>query len=158
MLFLKGKFSYGPALSALLLIGSLAAVHAGEVEFIQSEATKSAGLPFSDVVRVGDLLFLSGQIGAVPSAATLTLAEGGIEAETRQAMDNIGTALSLAGAGFEDVVKCSVFLADVSEWAVFNKVYLTFFEGLPPARSAFGANGLAGGARVEIECIAALAD
>jgi 2-iminobutanoate/2-iminopropanoate deaminase len=110
-------------------------------------------LPFSSAVRVGDLLFLSGAIGNLPGS--LTLAEGGTPGETRQTMDNIGATLKHCGLGFADVVKVTVMLADMSEWAAFNAVYIEYFarERLP-ARSAFGCNGLALGARLEIECVA----
>lgn len=121
------------------------------MDFIVSHGTKSAGLPFSDAVRVGGILCLSGQIGHRPG--TLDLVPGGIEAETRQMMDNIARVLNADGRSFDDVFKCTVMLADMSEWRRFNKVYLEYFkpERLP-ARSAFGANGLALGAAVEMEC------
>ncbi len=114
-----------------------------------------ARLPvFTPAVRVGDLVFLSGAIGTPPSGA-LELVEGGIGPETRATMENIGRVLEAAGLGFEDLVKCTVFLADIADFAAMNEVYLTFFEGMePPARSALAASGLALGARVEIECIA----
>lgn len=109
-------------------------------------------LPFSDAVRAGNTLYLSGQIGVVPG--TLRLVEGGIRAEAGQAMRNIQTTLESHGLGMQDVVKCTVMLADMADWPAFNEVYRTFFEKPFPARSAFGANGLALGARVEVECIA----
>ena len=84
---------------------------------------------------------------------TLDLAEGGIAAETRQTMDNISAVLSEFDSSMNDVVKCTVFLADMAEWSAMNEVYRTYFEN-PPARSALGASGLALNARVEIECIA----
>jgi len=107
--------------------------------------------PFSPVVRVGDVLYLSGQIGARPDG---TLPDSLAE-QTRLAMENIEAALALAGAGLEDVFKCTVMLDDMSQWAEFNPVYLGYFTpGRLPARSAFGTNGLALGALVEIECLA----
>jgi len=87
------------------------------------------------------------------SAVTLDLAEGGIAGETRQTMDNISKVLQEFGSSMDDVVKCTVFLADMSEWGAMNDIYKTYFKN-PPARSALGANGLALNARVEIECIA----
>jgi 2-iminobutanoate/2-iminopropanoate deaminase len=109
------------------------------------------GLPFSSAVRAGDTLYLSGNIGNIPG--TMDLAEGGITGETRQTMDNIANVLKEFGSSLDDVVKCTVFLADMSEWGAMNEVYKTYFKN-PPARSAIGTNGLALNARVEIECIA----
>ncbi|HJU91089.1 MAG TPA: RidA family protein [Gemmatimonadaceae bacterium] len=108
-------------------------------------------LPFSPAVRVGNLLFLSGQIG---TGADGNLVAGGIAAETRQAMENIRGVLSRSGSSMDRVVKCLVMLADMQEWAAMNVVYTAYFPNAKPARSSFGANGLALGARVEIECIA----
>jgi len=117
--------------------------------------TEELGLPFSSAVRVGDTLYLSGNLGNVPG--TNTLVEGGIQAETRQTMENIKAVVEQFGSSMDRIVKCTVFLADMSEWPAMNEVYRTFFEN-PPARSAFGANGLALDARVEIECIAVAGD
>lgn len=123
-------------------------------EYLNSGSVLPTSLPFSEAVRVGNTLYLSGQIGNLPG--TLTLADGGIEGQTRQVMANIRTSLQAHGYGLQDLVKCSVFLADMAEWDAFNTVYATFFEpGRYPARSAFGTSGLAVDARVEVECIAA---
>ena len=108
--------------------------------------------PFTRAVRVGNLLFLSGQIG---TDATGRLVPGGIQPETRQTLENIRAELQRNGLGMDRVAKCTVFLADIAEWGRMNEVYATFFPGPKPARSAAGSNGLALGARVEIECIAA---
>jgi len=110
------------------------------------------GIPLSDAVRVDHLLFLSGKLGNIPGTAQL--AEGGIQAETRQALENIKASLESHGSSLANVVKCTVFLADITEWGAMNEVYKTYFAANPPARSAVGVNGLALGARVEIECIA----
>jgi 2-iminobutanoate/2-iminopropanoate deaminase len=123
---------------------------AREVEYLRSATTAELGLPFSDAVRVGHLLFVSGQIGNAPG--TTTLVPGGIAAETRQSLENVRTILEAHGSSMDDVVKCTIMMADISEWAEMNNVYVTFFEERLPARSALGANGLALGARVEIEC------
>ncbi|HRQ65692.1 MAG TPA: RidA family protein [Xanthomonadaceae bacterium] len=123
------------------------------VEFHRSEDFAARGIPLSEAVRAGDLLLLSGQLGFVPGAG---LAEGGIEAETRQTMDNIGAILGRHGLGFEHVVKCLVMLADIAEWPAFNKVYAGYFKESFPARSAFGGVQLVAGARVEVECMAAM--
>jgi reactive intermediate/imine deaminase len=126
------------------------------MQFIASPEDSALGLPFSAAVRVGDMLHLSGALGNRPG--TLTLVEGGIAAEARQAMDNIGRVLAACGLGFADIVKCTVMLADMGEWRAFNAVYVEYFEpGRLPARSAFGATGLALGARVEIEAMARFA-
>ena len=127
---------------------------AGEnVEYLNSGKILPQGLPFSEAVRVGDTLFLSGQIGVLPGG--LTLVSGGIRAEARQTMENIKATLEVHGYSMKNLVKCTVMLADIDEWGSFNEVYKTFFSPPYPARSAFAASGLAVGARVEVECIAA---
>lgn len=127
---------------------------APEVEFLNSPAVEQLNLPFSEAVRVGNTLYLSGQIGNIPG--TKELVPGGIEAESKQALDNIKATLERFGSGLDDVVKCTVFLADIDEWPVLNGVYENYFTGHFPARSAVAGSGLALGARVEIECIAVL--
>ncbi len=115
-----------------------------------------AGLPFSSAVRVGKMLYLSGQVGIVPGE--MKLVAGGIREQTTQVMSNIASVLSANGIGFDEVVKCTAMLADMSEWGAFNDVYRTYFKKHFPARSAFGSTGLALGARVELECMAVLPD
>ena len=106
-------------------------------------------LPFSSAVRVGDILYLSGAIGRGPDGKP----PEGIEAQTRATMDDIGETLKLAGLKHSDLFHCTVFLSDMKNWAAFNQIYMTYFpDGPLPARSAFGANGLALGALMEIEC------
>jgi 2-iminobutanoate/2-iminopropanoate deaminase len=107
--------------------------------------------PFSPAVRVGNMLYLSGQIGT-PDATSGAVVPGGIEAETRQTLENIKDILQRSGSSMDRVVKCTVMLADMREWDRMNVVYATYFPKNKPARSALGANGLALGARVEIEC------
>ncbi len=109
-------------------------------------------LPFSEAVRVGRTLYLSGQIGTVPG--TGELAEGGIGPETRQTMENVRSVLERHGSSLESVASCAVYLADIAEWPTMNDIYRTFFTSGYPARSALAANGLALGARVEVTCIA----
>jgi len=109
------------------------------------------GLPFSEAVEVGDLLFLSGQIGTDTNGK---LVAGGIADETRHALANIGRVLARHGSAMERVVKVIVMLADMAEWPAMNAEYVKFFAKNPPARSAFRCNGLAMKARVEIECVA----
>ena len=107
--------------------------------------------PFSDAVQVGDMLILSGQVGAKPGTGAVV--PGGIETETRQALDNVAASLKRRGLGLDAVVKCTAMLADMKEWPAFNAVYATYFKkGHYPTRSAFGVGGLALGARVELEC------
>jgi reactive intermediate/imine deaminase len=120
------------------------------VEYLTGERPRP--LPFSDAVRVGHLLYLSGQLGTDDNFA---LVPGGIQTETRQAMDRIRRILERNGSSLDHVVKCTVMLADMSEWGAMNEVYVSYFpkERLP-ARSAFGAVRLALDARVEIECLA----
>lgn len=123
------------------------------LEFISSPALKAAKVPFSAAVRVGDVLYLSGQLGNIPGK--LDLVASGVEAETRQTMENIKTVLTENGLTFDHVFKATVMLADMSKWADFNKVYVTYFKpDRLPARSAFGASALALGAQVEVEVMA----
>jgi reactive intermediate/imine deaminase len=105
-------------------------------------------------VRVGDVIFLAGQIGT-DAAANGAVIAGGIEAETRQTLENIKRTVEAVGSSMDNIVKCTVMMADMAEWDRMNVVYREFFsEGRLPARSAFGTSGLALNARVEIECIA----
>lgn len=113
-------------------------------------------LPFSPAVRVGNLLILSGQLGT--TGPDNRLVPGGIGPETRQALENIRDVLERSGSSMDRVVKCTAMLADMSEWAAMNEVYVEFFPVNRPARSAMGANGLALGGRVEIECWAMTGD
>ena len=146
-------------MTRLTLIAAAAAVFLplsaqAEPEFLNSGAVLPTDLPFSEMVIVGETLYLSGQIGNVPG--TLDLAEGGIEGESRQVMENIQTSLKAHGYDMSNLVKCTVMLADIAEWGAFNGVYVDFFEaGRFPARAAFGSSGLALGARVEVDCIGA---
>jgi len=122
-----------------------------DVEWLLMPGMEGRDLPFSSAVRVDHTLYVSGSIGNIPG--TLELAEGGIQGETRQTLENIQRVLEQFGSSMDRVVKCTVFLADIAEWGAMNEVYRTFFPN-PPARSALGASGLALDARVEIECIA----
>ena len=112
----------------------------------------AVGLPFSPAVRVGNMLYLSGQIGNRPG--TRELADTGITGQTRQALENIKALLASAGSSLDRAVKCTVFLTDIRDYAAMNTVYATYFPKDPPARSTVAGSGLALGARVEIECIA----
>jgi len=122
-----------------------------EIQYFTTESMKD--LPFSEAVRVGNMLYLSGQIGVDSS---MKLVPGGIAAETRHVMANIKATLERYGSSLNHVIKVTVMLADISEWGEMNNVYVQFFSKHLPARSTLGANGLAMGAKVEIECIAVL--
>ncbi len=140
-------------LPAILLLGCATSmeVQNSTPEYLKAPGTEDMDLPFSSAVRVADTLYLSGALGIVPG--TRSLAEGGIQGETRQTLENISNTLDNFGSSMDRVVKCTVFLADMAEWGAMNEVYKTFFPN-PPARSAVGASGIALNARVEIECIA----
>jgi 2-iminobutanoate/2-iminopropanoate deaminase len=122
------------------------------VQHLSSPAFAQMGLPFSEMVRVGDMLHLSGQMGTLPGQVKLV--QGGVAAEARQALANIRDALEHQGYSLRHVVKCTVMLADMEDWPAFNAIYCEFFPPPFPARSAFGATGLALGGRVEIEVLA----
>jgi 2-iminobutanoate/2-iminopropanoate deaminase len=140
------------ALPLIVLFGCDVEVeHGPDVTYLQMPGMEGRNLPFSSAVSVGHTLYLSGNLGNMPGS--LDLAEGGIGPETRQTMENISNVLQQFGSSMDEVVKCTVFLADINEWSEMNEVYRTYFKN-PPARSALGASGLALGARVEIECIA----
>ena len=109
--------------------------------------------PFTPAVQTGNLIFLAGQIGTAANAQGAVV-PGGIQAETKQTMENIREVLEKSGSDMNHVVKCSVFMTDMKEWDAMNAIYATYFPDHKPARSAWGANGLALNARVEIECIA----
>jgi 2-iminobutanoate/2-iminopropanoate deaminase len=126
------------------------------VEYLTSEQATSLNLPFAEAVRVGNVLYLSGMIAVVPG--TLRLVPGGIEAQTRQALENIDAVLKRYGSSLDHVFKCTVLMTDISEWREMNAAYVTFFEKHLPARSAIGVSGLALGARVEIECMATVGE
>ena len=125
---------------------------AGHPEVKHYSSNPEMQLPFSDAVKVGHMLYLSGKLGNIPG--TPQLAEGGIGGETRQALENIKASLEKYGSSIGEVVKCTVFLADIAEWGAMNEVYKEYFHTNPPARSALGSSGLALNARVEIECMA----
>jgi 2-iminobutanoate/2-iminopropanoate deaminase len=145
-------------LAAVLFTGLPTAVAAGDgappakTEFLNSGKVLAGDLPFSEAVRHGDTLYLSGQVGILPG--TRTLAPGGMRAEAQQALENIRTVLAAHGRSTADLLKCTVMLADMTDWPAFNEVWTAFLKKPLPARSAIGANGLALGARVEVDCIA----
>ena len=138
--------------SGCALLGASALAADDAPQFLNSPEADARGLPFSEAVRAGDFLFLAGQIG--DDLKTGKVVPGGIVPEARQTLQHIKSVLERNGASLKDVVKCTVFLADIAEWPAFNNVYREFFAKPFPARSAFAASGLAMGARVELECIA----
>jgi 2-iminobutanoate/2-iminopropanoate deaminase len=130
--------------------------NAGQQDVEYLPFAQQTSLPFSAAVRVGNLLYLSGQMGT--DATMNTLVPGGIQAETRQTLANMKAILERHGSSLDHVVKCTVMMADMSEWRAMNAVYVEHFKLHLPARSAFGASSLALGGRVEIECIATIAE
>lgn len=122
-----------------------------KLERIETDGLPS-GLPFPAALAAGDLVFVSGQIGNLPGE--MRLVGGGLEAEARQALQHMKAALEAAGSSLDQVLKCTVFFADMNDFQRFNAIYRAFFGGHLPARSGVEVRGLALGARVEIECIA----
>jgi 2-iminobutanoate/2-iminopropanoate deaminase len=140
-----------PMLVFALLVLSVAPLVAQEKVVVRTPGAVE-GLPFSPVVRVGNMLYLSGQIGN--RIGTRELVPGGVGAQTKQALENIKTVLEAAGSSLYRVVKCTVFLRDILDYDAMNAVYAAYFPEDPPARSAVAGSGLALGAAVEIECLA----
>ncbi|MFT3792517.1 MAG: Rid family hydrolase [Rudaea sp.] len=134
-------------LSVSILAASVAA--AVEPEYFPRKAAPGQNYPFSEAVRVGDMLYLSGDIAV---GADGKLVSGGIKAEAKQVMDNIGANLARHGSSFDRVVQCTVALADIADWPAFNEVYKGYFGKHFPARMAYATGGLALGAKVEVQC------
>jgi 2-iminobutanoate/2-iminopropanoate deaminase len=131
----------------------IAGAHGADAAPIDFHAKQNAPpgmtLPFSESVTVGDMLYLSGEVGIDASGK---LVAGGIKAEAKQVMDNIGADLARQGSSFDQVAQCTVALADIADWPAFNEVYRGYFKEHFPARMAFAASALALGARVEVQC------
>jgi len=123
-----------------------------ERRVVATDKAPAAVGPYSQAIRVGDLVYTAGQLGIDP--ATGKLVEGGIQAQTRQALTNLAAVLEAAGSDLAHVVKTTVFLQDIGEFKAMNEVYATFFPQEPPARSAVEVAALPLGARVEIEAVA----
>ena len=123
---------------------------APEVTFLSTPEHSALGFPFSEAVRIGNMLYLSGQIGTMPG--TSAVVEGGIQAETHQIFENIKGVLERNGSSLDRVVKCTAMLDDMTEWPTMNEIYAEYFPGPKPVRSALGADGLALGAKLELEC------
>ena len=140
-------------LAAVTATSQSAAAQGGNKQVFNPPNARPGGV-LSSAVRVGDLVFLSGALGTKPGGGGL--ADGGIEGQTRQALENIKASATLAGVTMEDMVKCTVFLTDVADFQAMNQVYREFFPANPPARSTVAVAGLVvQGAVIEIECIAA---
>jgi len=120
-------------------------------QYFPAPARQGVPAPFSTAVQVGDVLYMSGQIGVGPDGKLPDTFDG----QAKQVMENVGGVLKAHGLGWGNVVKCTVMIADMKNWPAFNSVYVPYFPaGKLPARSAFGANGLALGAQLELECLA----
>jgi len=123
-------------------------------KIIHTEKAPKAGGPYSQAISTGNLLFTAGQVAIDP--ATGKLVEGGIQEQTRQVLENLKAILTAARTDFSKVVKSTVFLQDIKNFAEFNQVYAEYFPSEPPARSTFQVGALPLGAMVEIEIIALL--
>lgn len=123
-------------------------------KIVSTEKAPKAIGPYSQAVLVNDLIYTAGQVGLDP--ATMELVEGGIEAQTRQVLTNLRHVLENADSGLRFVIKTTVFLQDMGDFARMNVIYAEFFPENPPARSTVQVAGLPKGALVEIECIAML--
>jgi len=125
-------------------------------QIIATDKAPAAAGPYSQAVRVGNLVFTAGQVGLVPG--TKEFAGPDIASQTRQVLKNIQGILEAAGSGLQHVVKTTVFLQDIAEWPAMNAVYAEFFAENPPARSAVQVAALPLGAKVEIEVVAEVPD
>lgn len=138
-------------LAAAFLVFTAIAANAASPQYFPAPARNGSPAPFSTAVQVGDVLYLSGQIGIGADGKLSETFEG----QAKQTMENIGTTLKAHGLGWGDVFKCTVFIADMKNWPAFNAIYVPYFPaGKLPARSAVGVNGLALGAQLELECMA----
>jgi reactive intermediate/imine deaminase len=140
---------------ALAALAAATTAAAADPEYFARQVSSGPPPPFSEAVRLGDTLYISGQVGVVPG--TVNLVAGGIGPEAHRAMDNIKAIVEKHGGSMEQLLKCTVFLADIKEGPAFNDVYREYFKVNFPARSAFAVSGLARNARVEVECIAYIA-
>ena len=150
MMFLKTMKSAALLAALFAAAGAVAA----EPEFFPRKAAPGQSYPFSEAVRVGDMLYLSGDIGV---GADGKLVDGGVKAEAKQVMDNIAANLARHGSSFDHVVQCTVALADIADWPAFNEIYRGYFSKHFPARMAYATGGLALGAKVEVQCNAVVA-
>jgi 2-iminobutanoate/2-iminopropanoate deaminase len=119
---------------------------------IKTPSAPAAIGPYSQAIIVGDTLYCSGQVAIDPKTGSLI--QGTVDAETEQVLENLGAVLRAAGMGYEHVVRCTVFLTDMNDYAAVNEVYARYFSDAAPAREAIQVSGLPRNARVEISCIA----
>ncbi|GFE84655.1 hypothetical protein GCM10011487_66550 [Steroidobacter agaridevorans] len=146
------RYTVSLVLIALVALFAATGLSAESAQFLNSANAEKLKLPFSEAVRAGGLLYLSGQIGNVPGEPAPV--PGGVVAESRQALANVEQVLQRHGSALDEVIKCTIFLVDMAEWSNFNAVYREFFKPPYPTRSAVGVKELALGARVEVECLA----
>lgn len=139
-------------LAAFLLGCTSSEAPSPDRQVISTEKAPEAIGPYSQAIQVGNTIYCSGQIGIDPETGDLV--QGGIQAETRQALDNLEAVLEAAGASVGDVVRMQVFLTDLEDYATMNEVYGTYFKAAPPSRAAVEADSLPAGARVEITATA----
>jgi len=140
--------------SAFIIINAVPSSN-NELDIEYLNTPSAANLPFSKAVRVGNMLYLSGELGF--DYTTGKLVTGGIKEETLKLMENLKITLEQFGSSLDRVVKCSIMIKDMNEWKNFNEVYVTYFDkDKLPARCAWGASALALDARVEIDCIAVI--
>ncbi|MFT3893340.1 MAG: RidA family protein [Anaerolineales bacterium] len=123
-------------------------------KIVSTEKAPKAIGPYSQAIRIDNLVFTAGQVGLNP--ATMEIVEGGVEAQTRQVLTNLRNVLEAADSGLNFVVKTTVFLQSMGDFAAMNGIYQEFFPENPPARSTVAVAGLPKGALVEIECVALL--
>ena len=139
-------------LSILILFSSCSNITHDDAEYFVSETSKELNFPFSDAAIVGNIIYVSGQIGSKPG--TREVVEGGISAETTQTLNNIKMVLNDLGSNSDKIFKCLCMLEDINDYNEMNKAYTTFFNSRDnlPSRSTFAGSGLALGAKIEIEC------
>ena len=141
------------ALLASVLLTSFAQAKPSNVDFLNT-GKANPNLPFSQIVKAGNTLYMSGQIGINP--ATGKLAVGGFEGEAKQTLENIKRTLEQHNYSMSNIVKCTVMLTNINDFKAFNAIYTQYFSAPYPARSAFAVNALALDSLVEVECIGAV--
>ena len=139
-------------LSILILFSGCSTQTNNDAEYFVSDKSKELNFPFSDASIVGNIIYVSGQVGSEPG--TREIVEGGIAAETLQTLNNINMILNDLGSNSDKIFKCLCMLEDINDYTEMNNAYTTFFNGREnlPSRSTFAGSGLALGAKIEIEC------